>query len=125
MPDPVRELEAKAIMRENACVLTHAERAIVERQLEETCDHRSWTLHARNCRSNHLHALVSAHDVGPKKIREDLKAWCTRRLRELSDHTREQWWAERGSIRWVFDESLLEAVVIYINVAQDRMGLER
>ncbi len=123
MPDPVRELEAKAIMREDACILSPFERVIVERQLEETCGFRHWTLHARNCRTNHLHAVVSAHDVGPKKIREDLKAWCTRRLREHSESAREHWWAERGSIRWVFDDAGLEAVVLYVNVAQERMDL--
>jgi REP element-mobilizing transposase RayT len=125
MPDPVRELEAKAIMREDACILSLAERSIVEKQLDETCRFRGWTLHARTCRSNHMHALVSVKDVGPKKIREDLKAWCTRRLREQSDAIREHWWAERGSIRWVLDDSGVEAVTLYIEIAQARMGLDR
>ena len=59
-----------------------------------------------------LHAgLQVAGDREPKEIREQFKAWCTRRLkalqqerlRPLSAHDcsaaaiRQKWWAERGS----------------------------
>jgi hypothetical protein len=125
LPDPVRELEAHALMTEDACILTPSDRLIVENQLVETCEHRGWTLHARNCRSNHMHAVIGAFDIHPKKIRVDIKAWCTRRLREQSDPNRENWWADRGSIRWIFNDVRLEAATIYVNDVQDRMGRER
>ena len=35
-----------------------------------------------NCRSNHAHVIV-AGDREPKEIREQFKAWCTRRLKAL------------------------------------------
>jgi REP element-mobilizing transposase RayT len=124
LPDPILKLEARAKMSEDACILDHAMRSIVKQQLEETCQHRGWILHAKNCRSNHLHAVVGAHDVNPKKIRADLKAWCTRRLKENFDPHRLNWWAERGSIRWIFDEEGLESVNQYVNVAQERKGRE-
>ena len=68
-----------------------------------------WTLYTVNCRSNHGHVIV-AGDREPKEIREQFKAWCTRRLkalqqerlRPLSAHDssaaaiRQKWWAERG-----------------------------
>ena len=108
LPDPVLELEARAGMAEDACILDREQRAIVEGQIEETCRHRGWTLHAVNCRSNHLHAVISAPATAPKKIRKDIKAWCTRRLKERCDPTRENWWAERGSIRWIYDDDGLE-----------------
>lgn len=125
LPDEVRELEAMARMSEDACILTPCERAIVERQVAETCQHRGWTLHAVNCRSNHLHAVISAPNTNPKKIRVDIKAWCTRRLKELSDSTRDNWWAERGSIRWIFTEESLETVTLYVIDAQDRKHLDQ
>ena len=39
-------------------------------------------LHAVNCRSNHLHVVVSADDTRPGKIRSDLKVWATRCLKQ-------------------------------------------
>lgn len=157
LPDPVRELESRARMSEDACLLTASERVIVERQVAETCQHRGWTLHAVNCRSNHLHAVIGASGVPPKKIRADIKAWCTRRLKERSASNqakpeaspsarsqpeasvrstgrqpeasaraaRESWWAERGSIRWIFDDEGLETVVLYATAAQDRKHLDQ
>jgi hypothetical protein len=68
--------------------------------------------------------VISAPGVHPKKIRADLKAWCTRRLKELSDATRDNWWADRGSIRWIFDDQGLETVIVYATDAQDRKHLD-
>ena len=120
---PVRELEAKAKLSEDACILSAEQRKLVEAQLEETCQFRKWVLQAKNCRSNHMHIVVGAYNVAPKKIRIDLKAWCTRRLKE-SDPTRQNWFTERGSIRWLFDDESLDLVVQYVNEAQDRKHLD-
>lgn len=120
LPNPQRVLEAEALMSEEACRLTSREREIVHAQVAETCFHRGWILHAVNCRSNHLHVVVSAKNVKPEKIRDDLKAWCTRRLKERSDPTRLQWWAERGSQRFIFSENRLAEVIAYVLDAQDR-----
>ena len=124
LPDPIMELECMARMTEDACKLTLFERGIVEDQIAETCCYRHWTLLAINCRSNHLHCVLHASGTKHKKIRMDLKAWCTRRLKEKSNPTRENWWAERGSIRCVWDEDSLERVILYVNDAQDNKHLD-
>jgi len=49
----------------------------------------------------------------------DLKAYATRCLKSLDDQ-RENWWAERGSIRWIYNIEDLEAVIIYVEDAQDK-----
>jgi REP element-mobilizing transposase RayT len=125
LPRPVHELEARARMTEQACLLGGSQRTLVEYQIADTCCHRGWTLHAVNCRSNHLHAVIGASNTTPKQIRRDIKAWSTRRLKECVDSTRDNWWAERGSIRRIFDESSLEQVVLYVLEAQNRMNLEK
>jgi REP element-mobilizing transposase RayT len=125
LPDPSKVREAKAQMTEDACILTFSERQIVEAQVAETCEHRNWRLYGANCRSNHIHVVVGAAKLAPKPIRSALKAWCTRRLRERSDPDRKNWWASRGSGRYVFDEDRLEVVLQYVLEAQDRMHLER
>jgi REP element-mobilizing transposase RayT len=128
LPDPVRRLEASARMTEDACRLGAEQRAAVERQIAETCQHRGWHLHAINCRSNHVHVVVSAGETRPKKIRVDLKAWATRCLKQHAraladasgyDGCRENWWAERGSIRFLYDERSLDAAILYVTECQD------
>jgi REP element-mobilizing transposase RayT len=125
LPDRIRELEAAARMIDDACRLLPHQRDRVEQQVAETCRFRGWILHAVNCRSNHLHVVVSA-TVPPKGIREQLKAWCSRRLneqqRELGipeEERRSNWWSERGSIRWIFTESDLAAAIDYVLNQQD------
>jgi REP element-mobilizing transposase RayT len=125
MPDPIREFEAAARMTEDACRLDPEQRAAVHDQVAETCTFRGWELHAVNCRTNHMHVVVTA-PAQPVVVRAQLKAWCTRRLKALDrsrDPTRavrENWWAERGSKRYVNDDDSLEAAITYVRDGQDR-----
>ena len=128
LPDPIRELEAAARMTEDACRLDWEQRKRVESQIAETCQVRTWILHAVNCRTNHLHVVLSA-DRKPELVRNQLKAWCTRRLKELDELRRvsnsklllrENWWAERGSQRYINDEDSLEAAIRYVLEHQER-----
>jgi REP element-mobilizing transposase RayT len=125
VPDPMLELECVARMTEDACRSALYQRERVEKQVAETCQHKRWLLHAVSCRSNHVHVVVSA-SAHPKTIREQLKAWCTRRLNEqqaargVPDYEwRTKWWADRGSIRWIFFESDLAAAIDYVLNQQD------
>jgi len=147
LPDAVRKLEAEASMTEDACRFDGGQRDVVERQIAETCKIRGWELHAVNCRSNHAHVVVTAAQA-PKIVRNQLKAWCTRRLKELemkrrqsredprsrvglvsdastqarivSAGLREHWWAERGSQRFINDSESLEAAILYVRDGQDK-----
>jgi len=105
-------------MTEDACLLTPGQRQSVEKQIAETCAHRGWVLHAVNCRSNHVHVVVSASVDNPKKIRIDLKAWATRSLKKTSAQERENWWAERGSVRFLNNEENLQAAILYVRDGQ-------
>jgi hypothetical protein len=40
--------------------------------------------------------------------------------RSVSEAGRENWWAERGSIRYLWDESSLHAAIEYVMDGQDR-----
>jgi len=131
-PDPILEREAAARMTEDACCLTAEQRRLVETTIADHCRVRGWTLYAVNCRSNHVHVVVSANR-DPKEVRERFKAWCTRRLKareqesqrgrsapaEIGEASRENWWAERGSGLYINDEEGLEAVIHYVRDAQD------
>ena len=142
LPDPIRKLEAEARMTEDACILHPEQRELVEKTIADHCQIRGWELHTVNCRTNHLHVVVSANRH-PDVIRKQLKAWCTRRLKELERGrkeaeaeprwresgggprwrvglVRENWWAERGSKRYINDEDSLEAAIMYVKEGQDR-----
>jgi hypothetical protein len=124
LPDPVKQLEAAARMTANACILNEVQRYAVHEQVAETCNHKGWLSHAVNCRTNHLHIVVTA-PVSPKIARAQLKAWCTRKLKSLQRSAgagvclRDEWWAERGSQRYVNDQASLEAVILYVLDGQD------
>jgi REP element-mobilizing transposase RayT len=126
-PDPVRKLEAAARMTEEACTLDSEQRHLVETTVADHCRMRAWSFHTVNCRTNHVHVVVTA-PIAPKLVQVQFKAWCTRRLKELerrrrgmsdSFPVRAQWWAERGSRRWINDEDSLEAAINYVREGQD------
>jgi REP element-mobilizing transposase RayT len=129
LPDPIRKLEAEALMIEGACRLDEQQRDIVEKTIADHCTIRAWHLFATNCRSNHLHVIVNANR-DPDEVRKQFKAWCTRKLKELErertalappgpEEIRTQWWAERGSKRFLNDEESLEAAIRYVRDGQD------
>ena len=129
LPDPVKKLEASARMSEDACRLNDDERRLVETTIAAHCRSRNWILHVVNCRSNHVHIVVTAVEH-PDKVRDEFKARCTRRLKELQQQrfaatsrrsvpVRKRWWAQRGSKRYLNDLDSLEAAILYVRDAQD------
>ncbi|WP_254508272.1 transposase [Anatilimnocola floriformis] len=124
LPDPLRELEAQAMMTYDAVWLDEVQRDHVNRQIAETCQHKKWQLFAANCRSNHVHAVVSAST--PKIMRAQMKAWCSQKLNKLLKADANpikqavaEWWADRGSIRWIFNDEGVEAATFYVRDEQD------
>jgi hypothetical protein len=134
LPDPIVQREAAARMTDDACRLDLEQRRLVESTIAGHCRVRGWTLYAVNCRSNHVHVVVFAANRHPDDIREQFKAWCTRRLKEMEQErrrttaadpdtcarTRQNWWAARGSGLYINDEDALEAIIHYVLESQDR-----
>jgi hypothetical protein len=87
-PDPILKLEAEARLTEDACLLDKEQRRLVEQTVADHCRVRGWVLHAVNCRSNHVHVVVTAR-LDPDGVRAQFKSWCTRRLKEL-ERTRQE-----------------------------------
>jgi hypothetical protein len=124
-PDWMRELEAALLMTAGALVLDAAQRHVVEKTVADHCRIRKWVLHAVNCRTNHVHVVVTA-DRKIHEVREQFKAWCTRKLKEHQQAlpqnnrtaSREKWWTERGWDEYVDDEEGLAAVNGYVREGQ-------
>ncbi|HAC89751.1 MAG TPA: hypothetical protein DCF63_03840 [Planctomycetaceae bacterium] len=136
IPQPLLADWCKEQMTEEPIVLTEQQRAIVEETIAKHCEIRGWHLHGVNCRSNHCHVVVTASSHDGEQVRDQLKAWCTRRLKEAAEHesmkaegrkpssgtARENWWTRKGSVRYLFDEESLEPAIRYTLEAQDVGG---
>jgi len=67
-PDPQREAEARGRLKHPSVVLGTDQREVVETTIRSVCRYRGWTLHAVNCRSNHVHVVLSAPVVTPARV---------------------------------------------------------
>jgi REP element-mobilizing transposase RayT len=104
-------------MTEPPLALENDQRQLVEKTISDHCRIRKWTLHAVNCRVCHVHAVVTA-SLDPDDVRDQFKAWCTRKLKELQGsqgrEVRQKWWTEGGSMRRIGDSESLEYVIHYV-----------
>ncbi|TWT38618.1 transposase [Blastopirellula retiformator] len=99
--------------------LSVAQRELVEKAIEECCQQQGWSLVAANCRSNHVHAMVSA-TVDPHEILSKLQTATASRLGE-ADKTRQAWWEQGGNVRLLQDDIGIQAAMFYIRVILQRM----
>ena len=112
-------------LKHDVILLSPEQRLIVEHECHRHCDHRGWHVWAVNARSNHVHAVVTAAGYSGKTVRDQLKANCTRGLRE-------RWtvfcdrpvWTVGGDRECINNEDGLEAVCQYVREVQDRMDYE-
>jgi len=81
-PDLLRTFEAALRMTENAITLDDKQRGLIEETIADHCEIRKWTLHAVNCRTNHVHVVVTADERRIEVPREQFKAWGTRKLND-------------------------------------------
>ena len=118
-PSPGLAHNARLLMPEQSVVLTTHQRHVVEDAIVEQCTFRGWTLHAVNCRTTHVHVVVSTGERITHRVMGRFKAWCSRRLSE-GFHSKRKWWTKGGSMRRLYDHRAIEAVVEYVVECQDR-----
>jgi len=116
-PRPFRENYNKTLMKQEPVLLDRPRRVIVAASIGEVCDHRKWTLHVLNVRTNHAHVVVATSDRQPERCTNAFKAYSTRRMREAGIWTAERSpWSDKASQRWLWNhDSLLEACDYVIN----------
>jgi REP element-mobilizing transposase RayT len=115
LPADARRHQAAALRKKHPAVeLDEACRAIVERTIRAVVDHRGWTLHAVNVRTNHVHLVVGAN-VSPEKVMNDLKSWSTRRMVEAGLFERgRKAWTRHGSTKYLWNEAALDDACRYV-----------
>src|SRR3954468_24378092 len=108
--DEIARYQAAMRMMDSAITLQPQQRHVVEQTITEHCSIRGWMLHAVNCRTNHVHAVVTAEGRDIEIPREQFKSWCTRKLK-TTDPRRLDWWTQRGWDVFVDDEDELHDVI--------------
>lgn len=107
--------EEMARLRFAPVELTYAQRLFVEATLPAVCERGGWTYHIAACQSDHVHVLIST-DQESKAVRNWLKRWLGE---SLTTHSGTQpprpWWAEGGSIKWVWNQEYLVTAYEYID----------
>jgi REP element-mobilizing transposase RayT len=122
-PNSLRLETAVAEMKETAFLLSEGDRQIVVETIRAHCEIRAWKLHGLNARTNHVHVVVTTPGYPPETVRDQFKAWCTRKL-QPNHHGRQRFWTEGASCRWINHEDDLEAAIEYTIEAQDRKRVE-
>ena len=127
LPNEPLLIAASRTMTTSPVTLSMAQRRAVHHAIHVTCGHREWTLHACQCRTQHVHVVVSARNISPKLILAQLKAWTTRRLMAISctRSAHRRLWTRGGSARLIYGESALARVIEYVAEAQDRPRVPR
>jgi REP element-mobilizing transposase RayT len=119
-PDPEQEALARSAVTEQPVILTKSQRDLIDQVIVKHCEIRGWQLRARNVRTNHVHIVVTAPGVEPKIIREQIKAWGSRRLSEQAGLVgggkdgQRRWWTEGGDIELIWNKEQLQAVIHYV-----------
>ncbi len=129
VPQPLLADWTREQLLEPPLFLDEAQRLVVESTIVDHCQRREWHLHAKNCRTNHCHVVITAKGRAGIEVRDQLKSWCKRKLKEHQLmlgiqplKPREHWWTRKGCVRSLFDDESVEAAVIYTLDAQDEGG---
>ena len=104
-------------------LLNEFQRQIVKNEISRFCEWRCWKLWAHDARTNHVHVIVHAPGYKGSQVRDQIKANCTRVLRENSDEYKDRAvWTVGGDWQCLNDIDELNHAVLYVTVAQDRKG---
>ncbi|MFN0278371.1 MAG: transposase [Pyrinomonadaceae bacterium] len=100
----IREQQQVKKLKSEPVLLNAVMRGAVEEAIREVCAYRDWKLYAQNVRINHAH-VVTAAKASADKVLNDLKAYSTRKMRQLGcwPHAHSPW-VDKGSKRNLWNE---------------------
>lgn len=94
--------------------LEAAHRVVVEKAIQEVCQHRGHRLLAVNARTNHVHTVVSAK-IRPEPVMNAFKAYATRHMREAGILPQEvRPWSRHGSTIYLWKPRHVARAVDYV-----------
>ncbi len=125
LPQPLLDQWHRNRLNHDVVLLDSEQREMVETAISRHVVHRNWRLWVANARSNHVHVVVTAPKYKGNKVRDQLKANCTRELRQQNDvFVGRPLWTVGGDWISLYCEEKLENAVVYVGESQDRKDLE-
>ncbi|MGI8927449.1 MAG: transposase [Tepidiformaceae bacterium] len=113
-PDATIRAHTGARLLSAPVTLDGEQRQVVANTIRTVCGYRQWQLHALNVRTNHVHVVASAAEQ-PDRLLSALKAWSTRRLRELGMAPGgSPVWTKHGSTRYLWLQRDVDAASTYV-----------
>lgn len=83
-PQPRLEQWHRDRLNHKVILLDKPQQCVVEAEIQRLSEYRGWKLWKANARTNHAHVVVTAHGYKGSNVRDQIKANCTRVLREYS-----------------------------------------
>ena len=122
-PQPLLEQWHRDRLNHDVVLLDDHQREATKAEIERLCQFRGWKLWEANPRSNHVHVVVTAPGYNGAKVRDQIKANCTRVIRERWPQFIERpVWTVGGDWQCVNTEEELDQVILYAGEAQERKG---
>jgi hypothetical protein len=120
-PQPLLEQWHRDRLNHDVVLLDDDQREAVKAEIERFSVYRGWKLWKANPRSNHVHIAVTAMGYNGAKVRDQIKANCTRVIRQ-------SWpmfigrpvWTVGGDWQCINTDEELERVILYAGDVQDR-----
>ena len=121
-PQPLLQQWHRDRLKYDVVPLSVEHRKIVEDEIRMHCEHRQWRLWIANPRTNHVHVVVTATGYSGKSVRDQLKANCTRGLRQQDRQFVDRpVWTVGGDWQCLNSDDDVEQAILYAGEAQDRM----
>lgn len=113
--DPKRWERERAKMRFDPVVLTPEQMRHAEDLIPSICDRGGWRLHTRAAGPDHVHTLLTAA-ADADAVRKWFKRWLGEGMsKRWPLPAGATWWAEGGSVKWVWDDDYFGRIVGYLN----------
>jgi REP element-mobilizing transposase RayT len=126
-PNPAVYVANRGRMKEDLVLLDAEQREIVAETITVHCRIRKWELLALAVRCNHIHVVVGANCDG-EDVRDQLKAWCSRKLSDgaglgetqTKAGGRKRWFTEGACISIIDSDVYLENAIEYVEAQQEQ-----
>jgi REP element-mobilizing transposase RayT len=105
----------RSLLRFPPRVLTAEQRIFVERTIPDICIRGGWEFVATAAARDHVHNVIRASVEG-LDVRKWLKRWISQAMTKRWPLMQDQvWWAECGSVKWIWEQDYLDRAVDYVN----------